>query len=357
MRPCLSLSSSCQCTMELVFGFAMSWGYRAGFFAINVSNSLFENCSNLYNVGICTCRSKHSMCICLGCFFISSIFRQMTKTKVACAITRQVLDRVNFAGLKGSALIVNATEGCVKETLDILPDIKMIVGVNSNVETLQRIQLGVAADRSFLPRILFNYKEPDERHNLVETLKSYWEMTENVLVIVENSSPENAGLLLKARQHLLDTEKDCRILAPCTHHKSCPALSKKSPICIFENPALKANVSRSERLNREPSTGYSYLIVQRKPPLPAIALSDTHPATLPGRLINSSIKRSGHVIMDACMPSGLIERHIVSKRHGTSVYKEARKSQWGDLFDIPVSSGDGPKITRVRQKSQEMSEE
>jgi len=49
-------------------------------------------------------------------------------------------------------------------------------------------------------------------------------------------------------------------------------------------------------------------------------------------MVREPLKRSGHVIMDACTPSGQLQRTIISKSDGRLLYKEARKTSWGDGF-------------------------
>ncbi|ORY29922.1 hypothetical protein BCR33DRAFT_572323 [Rhizoclosmatium globosum] len=150
-------------------------------------------------------------------------------------------------------------------------------------------------------------------------------MTADNLVLIENSTPKSTSLLLKARTHLLETHKTCSIIAPCTHSKTCPLLKTKSPHCLFPNPE-PYTPKTAKLLHIQNIHSFTYLILSRNPP-PQIP--HTTPQTIPGRLIKTPLKRDGHVIMDACMPSGEIERHVVAKRHGKDVYRDARKSVWG----------------------------
>ena len=53
------------------------------------------------------------------------------------------------------------------------------------------------------------------------------------------------------------------------------------------------------------------------------------------RLIYAPVKRSGHVVLDACTPAGTIQRFVCSKRQGKQVYADARKARWGDAFPHP----------------------
>lgn len=50
------------------------------------------------------------------------------------------------------------------------------------------------------------------------------------------------------------------------------------------------------------------------------------------RLIAQPMKRSGHVVMDVCGPSGHLERRRYAKSTGKQTYYDARRVAWGDLF-------------------------
>ncbi|KIW31478.1 uncharacterized protein PV07_03125 [Cladophialophora immunda] len=63
------------------------------------------------------------------------------------------------------------------------------------------------------------------------------------------------------------------------------------------------------------------------------------PSTLPfthnlPRLVFQPMKRRGHVLLDVCTPSGKIERWTVPKSFSKQAYRDARKSQWGDLWAL-----------------------
>lgn len=70
---------------------------------------------------------------------------------------------------------------------------------------------------------------------------------------------------------------------------------------------------------------YSYVIM-RKAPRP-IEKQFNSP-----RLVLPPLKRKGHVILDYCSPSGLLERTTVTKSHPKPLYPDARKSSWGDTW-------------------------
>ncbi|KAJ4485621.1 mitochondrial small ribosomal subunit Rsm22-domain-containing protein, partial [Lentinula aciculospora] len=50
------------------------------------------------------------------------------------------------------------------------------------------------------------------------------------------------------------------------------------------------------------------------------------------RLVFPPLKKSGHIILDACTQEGKIMRLTVPKSQGKQPYYDARKSSWGDIF-------------------------
>jgi ribosomal protein RSM22 (predicted rRNA methylase) len=52
------------------------------------------------------------------------------------------------------------------------------------------------------------------------------------------------------------------------------------------------------------------------------------------RLVYPPLKRRGHVTLDVCTPAGKIERWTVPKSYSRQAYRDARKSNWGDLWAL-----------------------
>ena len=52
------------------------------------------------------------------------------------------------------------------------------------------------------------------------------------------------------------------------------------------------------------------------------------------RLVYQPLKRRGHVTLDVCTPAGKIERWTVPKSYSRQAYRDARKSNWGDLWGL-----------------------
>lgn len=67
------------------------------------------------------------------------------------------------------------------------------------------------------------------------------------------------------------------------------------------------------------------------------------------RLILPPLKRRGHVILDMCTPAGRLERWTVARSFGHQAYRDARKSQWGDLWALGAATR-VPRTVRLGHK-------
>lgn len=146
-------------------------------------------------------------------------------------------------------------------------------------------------------------------------LEAVWEAAACV-AIVEPGTPRGFQKMLAARDQLI--ELGGHVLAPCPHSKSCP----HPKWCHFSVRVARTFLHRQAKQASLPyeDEKFSYVIVTKKP------LNRGIP-----RIISTPQKRSGHVNLHVCAPSG-IEDFTISKKEKER-YKEARKAKWGDLFD------------------------
>lgn len=167
------------------------------------------------------------------------------------------------------------------------------------------------------------------------------------------------------------------IIAPCTNHLKCPMYltpgqsTGRKDLCHFSQryirPKFLQQILGAMDRNHEDIL-FSYLAVQRgidqretmqivqgkeatdaafigyekssgksgsssrKHTGPSASLN-FHTLSLP-RSILPPMKRDGHVIVDLCTPQGQIERWTVPKSFSKQAYRDARKSQWGDLWAL-----------------------
>ena len=62
------------------------------------------------------------------------------------------------------------------------------------------------------------------------------------------------------------------------------------------------------------------------------------------RIILPPIKRTGHVNIDLCTPAGTIERWVVPRSFSKQAFRDARKSQWGDLWSLGAKTATERKL-------------
>jgi len=190
---------------------------------------------------------------------------------------------------------------------------------------------------------------------------------------------------------VIDKEKGM-IIAPCTNHNACPMYVKggqskgRKDYCHFEQryvrPAFLQKILGARDKNHE-DVEFSYISVMRgrdlrdsdvlgvtqgdkatnraflgyerndvedeilasnfDPTAPAVPEVDDvyessraggpHSLSLP-RAIMPPLKRTGHVILDLCTPSGTLERWTVPRSFSKQAFRDARKSSWGDLWAL-----------------------
>ncbi|KAG0650457.1 putative S-adenosyl-L-methionine-dependent RNA methyltransferase [Hyphodiscus hymeniophilus] len=163
------------------------------------------------------------------------------------------------------------------------------------------------------------------------------------------------------------------IIAPCTNHKACPMYpipgltTGRKDYCHFGQryirPPFLQNVLGAKGRNHE-DVKFSYVAVRRgvdsrNHELHGNSATDQafegyEDHDLPGngpeyvaepggikfnvfslpRAILPPLKRRGHVTLDLCTPSGTLERWTVPKSFSRAAYRDARKSQWGDLWAL-----------------------
>lgn len=165
------------------------------------------------------------------------------------------------------------------------------------------------------------------------------------------------------------------IIAPCTNHTACPMYpipglsSGRKDFCHFRQRFIRPEYLQrllGARVRNHEDVKFSYIAVRRgkdarkgaKPlvqgvqatlqsfegyedydlPTSEFGTSDPtrhkfHTLGLP-RAILPPLKRRGHVTLDLCTPSGKLERWTVPKSFSRTAYRDARKSQWGDLWAL-----------------------
>ena len=241
------------------------------------------------------------------------------------------------------------------------------------------------------PHTLWGLKEDYMRKNQVQNFWSLLNPAGGVLVIIEKGVPRGFELVAGARELLLNRhiaspdmsemtedphkgkdnqygpKEEGMIIAPCTNHTRCPMYTTpgrsigRKDLCHFSQrfirpPYLQRILGFKDRNHED--IKFSYIAVQRGvdrrqthgitqgSQATAAALTgyegspetssdgqSPHMLSLP-RAVLPPIKRRGHVILDLCTPAGRIERWTVPKSFSKQAYRDARKSNWGDLWAL-----------------------
>ncbi|KAK0656280.1 mitochondrial small ribosomal subunit Rsm22-domain-containing protein [Cercophora newfieldiana] len=221
-------------------------------------------------------------------------------------------------------------------------------------------------------------------------LNNLWAMLEpqgGVLIVLEKGHPRGFEAVANVRMRLLDEfivpprpedpqdeitassehkrEKEPgMIIAPCTNHTTCPLYKApglspgRKDLCHFGQrfirPPFLQRILDAGHRNHE-DIKFSYLAVRRGThPSGAgtkaflqgkeaadrafagyedLAKRPPNPLSLP-RNIRPPLKRHGHITFEMCTPAGAVERWVVPKSFSKQAYRDARKTQWGDLWAL-----------------------
>ncbi|KAL1918816.1 uncharacterized protein VTP21DRAFT_2838 [Calcarisporiella thermophila] len=182
------------------------------------------------------------------------------------------------------------------------------------------------------------------------TLDALWNLTGDVLILIDRGTPAGFNKIVTARDYILrkaekanafeekedeNTEvSDAHVIAPCPHDRPCPMMNSKE-WCHFSQKVQRPDFTmrtKHSKINFEDAK-YSYVILRRGTRPQPNALSDMQTSSYSWpRLVFPPLKRNKHVVMDTCSQSGNIERMVIPKSQGKTQYRDARKSHWGDLF-------------------------
>lgn len=213
----------------------------------------------------------------------------------------------------------------------------------------------------------FSMLELPNREARAQTIENLWHKTSDLLVVIERGNEGGFSTINEARHFILDlgghdvTKKihlspeskpmldshlpKSHVLAPCSHEFACPRATmmhkKRMHICRFSiafNP-INYGEQKGPRIREE----FSYVVL-RKGPHPSYSQAET--SIRWPRVVEKSIRRSGHIAHKLCCPNGcLAETVITKKKHGKPCYELAKASDWGDILPIKV------KDTYIRNSS------
>lgn len=165
---------------------------------------------------------------------------------------------------------------------------------------------------------LFSYslgELPEKNRELL--LKHIWEDVTKGLIIIEPGTPRGYHHVIAARTLLLQLGGN--VFAPCPHSNRCPL--EQNDWCHFSVRLQRSYLHRQVKNCQLPyeDEKYSYLIMTKQPYKEGQS-----------RVIRPPLHHSGHTLLSLCTKKQL-EKATITKSHKER-YKQARKIEWGDLW-------------------------
>ncbi|XP_076448780.1 ribosome assembly protein METTL17, mitochondrial-like [Babylonia areolata] len=259
----------------------------------------------------------------------------------------------NFgSGLGSSVWAANAVWGsgvfehyCVDQSQDMNTVARLLLQDGDNQK---QMSIPGVVFRQFAPSAAHNQfdmvvsaytllEQPDQERRL-QLVDDLWQMTNDVLVLVENGTTAGFSTIYEARDRLLqasdkaeDDSQKCYVFAPCPHDAACPKMAEKKQPCFSQVPykPLPQNHTRASKTVAR----YSYIIM-RKGKRPE---GSDWP-----RVIQDTVKASRHTHCHLCCADGKVRHMIFTvSKQGQDIYKCSRYTSWGDLFPVRFPAEDG----------------
>jgi len=157
---------------------------------------------------------------------------------------------------------------------------------------------------------------PKDRDALIDRL---WSLTRHVLLIVEPGTTTGWQRILAARAQLI--ADGAHILAPCPHAQACPIATPDW--CHFSARVARSRIHRLAKEAEVPweDEKFIYLAAARTP-------AGAHHS----RVLAPPESATGRVKLKLCQPDGSSTHQLVTRREG-DVFKQARRVDWGDVFE------------------------
>ncbi len=156
----------------------------------------------------------------------------------------------------------------------------------------------------------------EQRTALIDRL---WKLTTGALVIVEPGTTAGWRRILAARAQLIAA--DANILAPCAHALACPVA--QPDWCHFSARVARSRVHRLAKEAEVPWEDEKFIY---------LAASRSAAAIAPARVLAPPESATGRTRLKLCQPNGKLAHRLVTRREG-DVFKRARRSDWGDVFE------------------------
>lgn len=145
-----------------------------------------------------------------------------------------------------------------------------------------------------------------------------WDMTGDMLVVVEPGTPAGWRRILEVREVLIAA--GAHLVAPCPHQADCPLAAPDW--CHFSRRVARSRLHRLAKNAEVPWEDEKYIFIA----------ASRQPCGEPAaRVIAPPQSASGTVRLKLCQRDGTAAERLVSKREGAA-FKTARRLDWGDAM-------------------------
>ncbi|WP_244834055.1 small ribosomal subunit Rsm22 family protein [Clostridium sp. BJN0001] len=151
----------------------------------------------------------------------------------------------------------------------------------------------------------------------IKAIDKLYDMTNNLLLIVEPGTPQGFKNIKMAREYLL--KEGAHIIAPCPSNNTCQI--EDSDWCHFSCRIQRSKLHRILKKGDAPyeDEKFSY-----------IAVSKNDFKLKPySRILRHPIIKKGHISLQICTDNNKVENLSLTKKDG-SLYKSSKKLKWGD---------------------------
>ncbi len=157
---------------------------------------------------------------------------------------------------------------------------------------------------------------PKDRDALIDRL---WSLTRHMLLVVEPGTTTGWQRILAARGQLI--ADGAHILAPCPHAQACPIATPDW--CHFSARVARSRIHRLAKEAEVPWEDEKFIY---------LAAARTPAASPAARILAPPESATGRVRLKLCQPDGSSTHRLVTRREG-DVFKQARRVDWGDVFE------------------------
>lgn len=155
-------------------------------------------------------------------------------------------------------------------------------------------------------------------------LQAAWQSARQAVAIIEPGTMKGFETILALRDELVAAGG--HIIAPCPHQRACPMRSADQPVGDWCHFAARFERSSRHRRIKGAELGYE------DEKYSFIAVSKSTIQATPARIVRRPTRGAGYSQIKLCSKEGLVDL-TVTRRDGEK-WKRARKSDWGDAWDI-----------------------